>query len=86
MALAERTELGHITLLPTGQVLVRVDTIIERDGVELTRTYHREVLEPGDDVSRFEPRLKAVTDVIWTPKVIADARAAAAARNARTKP
>ena len=46
MALTERTEIGSINVLPMGQIQVRTDTIIERDGVEISRTYHRHVVEP----------------------------------------
>ena len=48
MALTERNENDKIEVV--GQyktVQVRRATVIERDGVELTRTFHRHVLQPG---------------------------------------
>ena len=51
MALTERIEIGSIEVLPMGQIQVRTDTIIERDGVELSKSYHRHVVEPGRDCS-----------------------------------
>jgi hypothetical protein len=49
MALTERKEIGSIEVLPLGQIQVRTDTVIDRDGVEISRTYHRHVLEPGSE-------------------------------------
>jgi hypothetical protein len=42
MAITKRTFLDQITVLPeNGTVLWRLTTVIEEDGVELTRSYHR---------------------------------------------
>ena len=59
MALTKRTEIGNRTFLPDGQLQIRVDTVIEEDGKEIGRTYHRKVLAPGDDVAAEDP-LEAV--------------------------
>ena len=73
MALTEREEFGSITVLADGQLEVRKDTVIERDGVEISRTYHRHVVEPGDDLDAEDPRVKDVaTGTIHTAKVISD--------------
>jgi|TARA_R100001244_G_scaffold2854_1_gene4197 hypothetical protein len=73
MALTEREEIGTITVLADGQLEVRKDTVIERDGVEISRTYHRHVVEPGADLDAEDPRVKAVaTGTIHTAKVIED--------------
>jgi hypothetical protein len=52
MALNERSEIGSREVLSDGQIQVRTDTVIERDGVEISRTYHRHVVVPGQDVSK----------------------------------
>jgi hypothetical protein len=62
---------GLIQILENGVLQVREDTVIDEDGVELSRTYHREVLEPGSDVSGKDAKIQAVASVIWTPEVIA---------------
>lgn len=41
--------------------------------------HHRQVLEPGQDVSTFPKRLRDIAAVVWTPQVVADFRARAAA-------
>jgi hypothetical protein len=45
--------------------------IVEKDGVEISRTYHRHVCMPGDDVSGECQELQAVAAALWTPEVIA---------------
>lgn len=68
--LTERIIVGRLEVLEDGLLQVREDTVIERDGVELIRTYHRRVLEPGEVVSREDARIRAVAAVVWTPEVI----------------
>jgi len=72
---------GLISILPDGQIQLRTDTVIIEDTVELSRTYHRETLEPGQDVSDKSQQIQAVCAVIWTPGVVADYEAAKQARN-----
>jgi hypothetical protein len=45
--------------------------VIEKDGTEVGRTYHRHVRVPGDDVSEDCEELQAVAAALWTPEVIA---------------
>jgi len=66
MALSERKEIGSRDVLIGGQIQVRTDTIIERDGVEISRTYHRHVVAPGDDVSREDPSVQRIAKVEHT--------------------
>jgi len=66
MALKEKTEIGSLEVLPMGQIQVRTDTVIEKDGVEISRTYHRHVLAPGDDISKQDQRVKDVAAVVHT--------------------
>ena len=53
MALAKTTTVDKIEVLEMGQLQVRRATIISEDGVELSRTFHRHVLEPGADWDAF---------------------------------
>jgi len=80
MALTERTIIGSRDVLANGQIQVRTDTVIERDGVEISRTYHRHVVAPGDDVSGEDVSVQLVANVVHTDAVIAAYRAAIAAR------
>jgi hypothetical protein len=67
--LTERTEIGSIEVLPMGQIQVRADTVIERDGKEISRTYHRHVVEPDSDTSNEDQRVKDVANTVHTPAV-----------------
>jgi hypothetical protein len=69
MALTERTEIGSMDVLPMGQIQVRTDTVIERDGVEISRTYHRHVVVPDADTSNEDQRVKDVANTVHTPAV-----------------
>jgi len=76
MALEEKTVIGSREVLPDGQIQVRTDTVIERDGVEISRTYHRHVVAPGDDVSGEDASVQTVANAVHTAEVIAAYKAA----------
>ncbi len=71
MALTETTKVDQIELTENNVIQIRTATIIEKDGAELTRTYHRHTVAPGDDVSTEDPKVQAIANAIWTPEVIA---------------
>ena len=70
MALTETTIIDKIELVENNSIQVRTATIIEKDGVEIAKTYHRHVVSPGDDVSNEDPRVQAIANAIWTDEVI----------------
>jgi len=80
MALTERCENDKIEVV--GQykaVQVRCATVIERDGVEVTRSFHRHVLHPGSlgegdvlvdtDLSGEDADVAAIATAAWTAEV-----------------
>jgi hypothetical protein len=71
MAITERTEIGSREVLTDGQIQVRTDLIIEKDGVEISRTYHRHVLAPGDSITNEEPSVQRIAMAEHTPAKIA---------------
>jgi hypothetical protein len=77
MALTERQEVDKIEIVgPYRAVQVRTATVIERDGEELTRSYHRHVIQAGDDYSNETAEVQAVCASVHTPEVIAAYQAA----------
>lgn len=80
MPITKRTEVTQ-TIDPHGNINVLTVTVIEEDGVELARTNHREVLEPGDSTAGKHADVAAVAAALWSPSKIAkrQARQAAAA-------
>ena len=71
MAFTERSE-HKIEIIPPYSVLqCRRADIVEKDGVEVGRTYHRHVRVPGDDMTEECAEMQAVAAALWTPEVIA---------------
>jgi hypothetical protein len=81
MALIEKQIIDKVELTEINTIQVRTATIIEKDGTELTRTFHRHVVAPGDDVSAEDPKVQAIANAIWTPEVIAAYQALVEANN-----
>jgi phage host-nuclease inhibitor protein Gam len=70
MALTERTVEDKIEIVGDFKhVQVRTATIIERDGVEISRSYHRHVLAPDADISGESAEVQAVCNAVWTQEV-----------------
>jgi hypothetical protein len=51
-------------------VQVRTATVIEEDGVELSRSFHRHVVAPTDDYSGETDEVKAVCEAVFTAEVV----------------
>jgi hypothetical protein len=63
--------IDKIEALESGFVQVRKVTRIIEDGVELSRSYHRWALSPGQNIADQDPRVQAICNAVWTPEVIA---------------
>ena len=70
MALSEKTIIDKIEVVENNTIQIRNANIIERDGIEIAKTYHRHSLSPGDDVSNQDARVQAIANVIWTEEVV----------------
>jgi hypothetical protein len=57
-------------ILENGKIQVREATIIEKDGVEIHRSFHRHIVYPGQDLTGQDPKVVAVANSIWTQEVI----------------
>jgi hypothetical protein len=71
MALIEKQLVDLVELVQSNHIQVRTANIIERDDVEIAKTYHRHVVSPGDDVTNEDLRVQAIANAIWTEEVIA---------------
>ena len=67
----ERQEHQLEIIPPYSIIQCRRANIIEKDGVEVGKTYHRHTRTPGEDVSNDCEELQAVATALWTPEVIA---------------
>ena len=66
----ERQEHQLEIIPPYSIIQCRRADIVEKDGVEVGKTYHRHVRTPGEDVSDDCEELRAVAAALWTPAVI----------------
>ena len=71
MAITKETVVDQITVTENGIVLYREATRIMEDGVQLTQTYHRSSLTPGQDLTGVPANVAAICNTAWTPEVIA---------------
>ncbi len=70
MALIEKIIVDKIELIENNSIQIRTATIIEKDGTELTRTFHRHVVAPGEDITNEDAKVQAIANAIWTEEVI----------------
>ncbi len=70
MALTETTKVDQIELTENNTIQVRTATIIEKDGVELSRSFHRHVVAPGDDITNEDSKVQTIANAVWTEEVI----------------
>ena len=71
MALEEKSVVDKIEVLLNGSIQVRRRDQILKDGVEVASTFHRHVVNPGDDTSTEDPRVAAIANATWTEEVVA---------------
>jgi hypothetical protein len=76
MALTERTEIDKYEIVGSFKhIQCRHATIIERDGVEISRSFHRHVIAPNDDVSGQPQEVQDLAALLHT-QAVKDAYAA----------
>ena len=63
------TEIGEMNVGANSIISVRTDTVIKDDGNEISRSFHRHVIAPTDDVSGEDARFQAVANSLWTDEV-----------------
>jgi len=78
MALSKVTVVDKIEVLEKGQVQVRTATRVLEDGVELSSSFHRHVVQPSTkasgswadtDISGEDARVQAIATATWTTDV-----------------
>ena len=72
MALNKTIVVDRIEVLEMGQIQVRTATVIDEDGTEVSRTFHRHVLEPGADLTGQTERVAGIANATWTAQVVSD--------------
>ena len=70
MALTKEVKVDKIEIVGDYKhVQVRTATVVSEDGVELSRSYHRHVVSPGDDTSGEDAQVQAICAAVHTQDV-----------------
>jgi hypothetical protein len=82
MALTKETEINKIEIVNTWNIQVRTDTVVKEDGVEISRSNSRHVLQPftsgkdgetwvhiATDISGEDASVQAIANAVWTEDV-----------------
>jgi hypothetical protein len=80
MAITKELIVDRIEVIENGSVQVRTKTAIMEDGKQISGTFHRHVVAPGDDYSAEAERVKAICAATHTADVISAYQAAQAAQ------
>ncbi len=76
MSLTEETTQDKIEIVGDYKIVqVRTSTVIKRDGVEISRGYHRHVVAPNDDITGESTEVQAICNAVHT-QAVKDAYAA----------
>ena len=76
MSLTKSTAVDQITVTENGTILYREATRIMEDGKQLSQTYHRSSLTPGQDLTGVPANVVAHCNTAWTAEVVAAYQAA----------
>jgi hypothetical protein len=69
MAITENISIDRIEVVNQWVIQVRQATIIEKDGVQVARTFHRWVLNPDSNINDQEQRVQDICNAAWTNEV-----------------
>lgn len=76
MSLTKTTTVDQITVTENGAVYYREATRIMEDGNQISQTYHRSSLTPGQDLTGVPEKVVAHCNTAWTADVVAAYQAA----------
>jgi hypothetical protein len=70
MSLKQEKIIDKIEITESGAIQVREATVISDTGKEISRSFHRYVIQPGDDYSGEADNVKAICKVVHTEEAI----------------
>ena len=71
MALTKTVKIDKIEVVGDyKQIQFREATVIEEDGVELSKSFHRFVLSPGDSLVSQSADVTSIANAVWTDEII----------------
>ena len=70
MALTEETQQDKLEIVGDFKMIqVRTATVIKRDSVEISRSFHRHVVAPNDDISGESADVQALSNLVHTDAI-----------------
>ncbi len=70
MALTKEVKIDKLEIVGDFKhVQCRTATVVSEDGVELSRSFHRHVLQPDSDISGEPQETQDVCNAVWTIEV-----------------
>jgi hypothetical protein len=70
MAITKETQITKIEVVGEYKaVQIATDTVIKEDGVEISRTRHRHVKHPHENITGEDAEVQAVCNAVWTDEV-----------------
>ena len=70
MAITKETVIEKIEVVGEHKAVhIATDTVIKEDGVELSRSRHRKVVHPDQDITGEDAEVQAVCNAVWTQAV-----------------
>ena len=79
MSLTKTTNVDQITVTENGVILYREATSFAENGVAITKTFHRNSLTPGQNLTGVPANVVAHCNTAWTADVVAAYQAVQAA-------
>ena len=80
MTIEKQKVVDQINVSENGIVFYREATLTIEDGVQLSQTYHRTSLIPGQDLTDQPAEVVAIANTAWTTQVISAYQAAQTAQ------
>lgn len=70
MSLSKEVSIDKIEIVERGIIQVRQITKIIEDGKQISASYHRWSLTPGQDVSDQTEKVRAIAQAVWSDEVV----------------
>jgi hypothetical protein len=70
MTITKIANVDQITVTENGVILYREATRIMENDNEISKTYHRTSLTPGQDLTGQPANVVAICNVVWTQEII----------------
>lgn len=67
----EESVIDSINVTEFGVLEIRQANKVYKDGVEISKTYHRNTLAPGASLDGQDEKVVAIAEAVWIPEVIA---------------